>query len=471
MTMSNSIPSAKMAERSDETKVPRAIVHKQILDAAEARPEASMEAIADEVTGASLSIVDRVLEEYGDPAETDADGDDTDGESDGMTDETDDESDGATDDTAAESDATPDERDAVPDHTTESVTADLASDFTTDSVSIAEPGTEIDAEPSDPAVATGVSTESDTEPPSESDSAATEPAAADDLEDRTTDAPAVVTEPESRHSAPLESTTTDDSQVDPPLEPSDLTEKQRETLHEIRERPDATQAELADRLGVTAATINQRVNAIEGFDWSGRREFVDALFASEPAAESDTSGDAVQSRRESDVRCEGADNGDDEAESGTDGVEFENRSGCGETESVETEDGTVTPSDAATVDGSSRTVPQSVGGHPDRTRPDGSSEDETRGERRERVDPSPAAAAAALEEVNDQLAALTRTLEAVTDRVSNCRASRAQSSVDPDFDPELAHKLLRACLTADDISAEEELRIVRAVLFDDAKPE
>lgn len=115
--MSNSIPSTKQTERADETEVPRAIVHKQILDVAEARPEASMKTIADEVTGASLSIVERVLEEYGDPA--DADGD-----------ETDDESDAAPDDTAAKSDGATDD-------TTESVTADPASDAATDAAAAA----------------------------------------------------------------------------------------------------------------------------------------------------------------------------------------------------------------------------------------------------------------------------------------------------------------------------------------------
>jgi len=65
--------------------------------------------------------------------------------------------------------------------------------------------------------------------------------------------------------------------------PSQLTERQRETLHAIRERPTATQAEIADTLGVSRATISKRVNDISGFDWQSRRAFVDRVL-DEPVA-------------------------------------------------------------------------------------------------------------------------------------------------------------------------------------------
>ena len=51
------------------TKFPRAIIHRQILDIAAAEPDASMETIAQKINGASTSLVERVLEEYGDPIE------------------------------------------------------------------------------------------------------------------------------------------------------------------------------------------------------------------------------------------------------------------------------------------------------------------------------------------------------------------------------------------------------------------
>lgn len=46
------------------------MIHKKILDAAESEPSASVERLAAAVNGASAALVERVLEEYGDPAES-----------------------------------------------------------------------------------------------------------------------------------------------------------------------------------------------------------------------------------------------------------------------------------------------------------------------------------------------------------------------------------------------------------------
>lgn len=54
--------------RDSVSTVPRAVVHKKVLDAARTRPEASMAELADDVTGVSVDLVERVLDEYGDPA-------------------------------------------------------------------------------------------------------------------------------------------------------------------------------------------------------------------------------------------------------------------------------------------------------------------------------------------------------------------------------------------------------------------
>ena len=66
-----------MSLRSNNTiktnsKHPRAIIHKQILDVAENEPTASITEIAAQVSGASIGLVERVLEEYGDPSPVDA---------------------------------------------------------------------------------------------------------------------------------------------------------------------------------------------------------------------------------------------------------------------------------------------------------------------------------------------------------------------------------------------------------------
>ena len=60
----------------------------------------------------------------------------------------------------------------------------------------------------------------------------------------------------------------------------DLTDDQREVLRTVYEHPEATQREIGAVLDVSAATICNRVKAIEGFDWKRRRTFVEAVFDS-----------------------------------------------------------------------------------------------------------------------------------------------------------------------------------------------
>lgn len=147
---------------NDGGRPPRAVIHKRILDSAESDPDASLDALADEVAGASPDLVERVLDEYGDPG-------------------------------------------------------------------------------------------------------GTEP---------------IPTQPE-------ESTMPDPA---PTTTATELTEKQRATLEAIADRPEATQAELADALGVSRATVNKRLNAIEGFEWTDRERFVEGVLDADIAAA--TSGDA-----------------------------------------------------------------------------------------------------------------------------------------------------------------------------------
>jgi transcriptional antiterminator len=135
-----------MSDTADQSGIPRAAVHKQILDTAETQTEASMEEIANHVSGATVKLVDRVLEEYGDPGQS--------------------------------------------------------------------------------------------QPPAKSTM----------------------------------------SQEASYPSPDDLTSEQRETLYAIYEHPEATQRELADRLGVSRTTVNNRANGIDGFDWEDRQTFAEAVF-------------------------------------------------------------------------------------------------------------------------------------------------------------------------------------------------
>jgi len=57
---------AKTANHTTSVQ-PRAVIHKRILEVAAERPDASLEELSNEVSGATIQLVKRVLDEYGDP--------------------------------------------------------------------------------------------------------------------------------------------------------------------------------------------------------------------------------------------------------------------------------------------------------------------------------------------------------------------------------------------------------------------
>jgi hypothetical protein len=70
---------------------------------------------------------------------------------------------------------------------------------------------------------------------------------------------------------------------------AELSERQREVLEAVATHPEATQQAIADRLDVSRSTVSNRVNSVEGFDWSDRTSFVESVFDEPPAA--DLAGD------------------------------------------------------------------------------------------------------------------------------------------------------------------------------------
>lgn len=83
-----------------------------------------------------------------------------------------------------------------------------------------------------------------------------------------------------RAKTPMTAQTTDstpESTVNAHPSPDDLTEKQREVLEAIARRPGATQQEIAAQFDVSRATISNRVNSIDGFEWADREAFVEAV--------------------------------------------------------------------------------------------------------------------------------------------------------------------------------------------------
>ena len=153
-----------MSRSGDRSSTPRAVIHKRILDVAGSKPNASMEEIADSISGASTDLVERVLEEYGDPNED-----------------------------------------------TGSSSADGAA--STPTTTNAESGTDEDVPMNEAAL--------------------------------------------------------------------ELSRKQLDTLHLVEKRPDASQGELAEALGVTRATISRWLNDIPGFEWRRRREIAATLLNDE----------------------------------------------------------------------------------------------------------------------------------------------------------------------------------------------
>ncbi|MBV0900743.1 MarR family transcriptional regulator [Haloarcula salina] len=156
--------------------------------------------------------------------------------------------------------------------------------------------------------------------------------------------------------------------------PADLSPTQRETLRAITEHPTASQRDLAEVLDVTASTISNRVNSIDGFDWSERESFAHAVLdGEEPTAAGPSTTDSRQSSPEV-------------------------------VDTVETVQSTV-------------------------------------------------------DQLSTQIEDLEGRMETVTD---GSGATQAQARVFDD--PELVHKVVHACMDSENISEDEELRILKSLL-------
>ncbi|WP_267161541.1 winged helix-turn-helix transcriptional regulator [Halovenus salina] len=214
----------------EESKYPRSVRHKQILDKAEANPDASMDDLASMVPSATTELVERTLDEYGDPA-TAEESDSPDGE-----DEQDVASEEATNTEPTEGNTTTEMTDA---NTT-------STDQSTESASA------VSGESGDDEVGSEMEATVDTTPED------------DDTHDES------------------------GAREQPTPTPADLTAKQREVLECIAAKPTATQREIGEELGVSSATINNRVNSIDGFEWNDRAAFVDEVLGLDGDTETET---------------------------------------------------------------------------------------------------------------------------------------------------------------------------------------
>lgn len=268
---------------------PRAVVHKRILDVAADEPDAPVAALADEVSGASPDLVERVLEEYGDPADGSGSGPD---EANGT-------------DQSADTDAG--------ENGTDPGTSPEPDTGTADPVGTADPaGTEDPTghgESEDPSesgrealtllsdgAAPSTGSENGAGPDRDADAAA-----ADDR-DPATDAADAESPGTDGHGVGDAESDGDDRDAESGSgegrlpAAGDLDEKQLAVLRAVCERPTATQKELAASLGVSRATVSKRVNRIEGFDWQDRAAFVDRLFRDGDPVDGSTAAETASGR-------------------------------------------------------------------------------------------------------------------------------------------------------------------------------
>ena len=390
----------------------KSIRQQQILDVAAENPDATLAEIAEKVASATPDCVDRVLEQYGDP-----------GGGEGV--KTDTAVDGGTDEQHVDSGADSGKQD--------------------DETQKAQP----DAQ----------RTESDTG--DDRGIAPTEVLKNTNVEDI------------SIGTSSIENNSTDSTMDEgtPPISiPDDVTRKEYRTLRVIHRQPEATQQAVADELEVSRATVSNRVNDIPGFDWADRKAFVEALFdedsdppdASTPDGENgvaatDGSGSERRETRSTADRTPDSDPERPAEISGgagrdtTDGVQ--NATSANMTDGVQnTTDGVQNTTDSV-QDAADDTASDDTDTAD--TTADNRSDDVARpdsdGEQQDRAPPSET-----LEELSERLAVIEREITAPAD------------TEEPDDAPlgncDLTHKVVHACLRSENISEEEELRILKEVI-------
>lgn len=257
--------------------------HKRILDTAERNPDAPLEAIADEIPSATVELVEQVLDEYGDPGADDGSADATVEDGSGQA--------SATDQNTEEGQpVTPPAQASQGDGAeSEERVADQRDD---------EAGTS--GEEADDSEAAAGPLDSDTD---EIDGI-NEIDGADEM-DGTDEAGSA--EETSNSEEPAGADEAPDSE-------ESLSTDERALLRAIHEYPGATQRELSGRLGVSPATVNRRVDAVDGLEWSDRQTFIQQYFDSDSDVHTTESSSATTNGAEPGDN----DNGDAQRQDGND---------------------------------------------------------------------------------------------------------------------------------------------------------
>ncbi|MFA1611810.1 winged helix-turn-helix transcriptional regulator [Halobellus rubicundus] len=205
-----------------------------------------------------------------------------------------------------------------------------------------------------------------------------------------------------------------------------LSAKDRETLRAIYEHPSATQQEIADVLDVSRATVSNRIRDIDGFEWADRASLTAALFGSDDDGASTTDKDDSSTDADSAREAEIAK--DDATSESPDEIASE-------------------PDGTPTTDTISEPGAEAEASHA----PDIAAEDVDR-------------LTDAVEELSDRLGAVERRLDAIEADAGERESKREDPEASPFDDPEFVHKVVHACMDAEQVTEDEERRLIRAVL-------
>ncbi|MDS0222520.1 winged helix-turn-helix transcriptional regulator [Haloarcula sp. S1AR25-5A] len=200
--------------------------------------------------------------------------------------------------------------------------------------------------------------------------------------------------------------------------PDDLSSTEYETIKAIRKHPTASQRDLAEKLGVTASTVSNRVNGIDGFDWANREAFANAVLGDQEPEQTESTASPDESQSPISPEEPETQSADSEPTASFDGAD--RRASESEPGS---DDGDYPPPETATAAGEVNTTITTF--------------------------------QSTVEDLSEQLAELEGQVETVAD---------GGSSPQPFQDPELVHKVVHACMDSEKISEEEELRILDSLL-------
>ena len=346
-----------MSESETVSSKVNSIRQKRVLEMAEKKPNASLSEISEEIPSATADYVDRILDRFGDPAASAEESPD---------------------------DSQPEDTGSKPDKQNES----KSENSNKEKMSKETP-------PTSPPTISGTDSNSTDEPDlTEPTRKSEEPSVADDLRG-----------------------SQKESDEEPP-DPDDLTQKERETLRAIHYEPTAAQKEIANMLGVSRATVSNRVNAISGFSWQNRGSFVEEIFDEEIIIDDSITNGLNQSSTE------------------------ENRSNSYDENSAVSD---------ASNSMASRVIDEEIDDNDMDSKREGVTQ--TAGDS---VDPE---VSADIAEMADQMNDIEHCLGKLEENIENTD-SNSDSLLN---NSELLHKVVHACMDSDIVSEEEEIKILEAI--------